>query len=292
MFSRRITNSARFLKMGEGAQALYFHLCLAADDDGIVEAFAVRQMVGAREDSLSNLAGRGFVTILDQDNEILYINDWLEHNKLRADRVTPSIYRPLLQNKVQGAHLIEPRQRADRPQKAKAAEVIEVESVDDVPGTTDGQQMDGHGTSQGRPRDVPGTSTGQPWDGIGKDRLGKDRLSQDKSGKDKQREGNNGAAAPTNRKRFMRPSIQEIKEYCVEKGYSHVDAEYFWNYYENIGWHVGKHKMKSWKLAVANWEKKQVEFERRKGVPQNQQGLFMQHTEEERGGWADAWGDE
>ena len=290
MFSKRITNSAKFLKMGEGAQALYFHLCLAADDDGIVEAFAVRQMVGAREDSLNNLAGRGFVTILDQENEILYINDWLEHNKLRADRVTPSIYRPLLQNKVQDVHLIEPRQRADRPQREKVieAEIIDVEDQDNVPRTTKGQPMDGHGTSQGRPRDNHGTDMGQPMDGIGKDRLGKDRLSQDKSGKDKQGEGSNGASAPTNRKRFMRPSIQEIKEYCTEKGYTHVDAEYFWNYYENINWHVGKNKMKSWKLAVANWEKRQIEFERQKGAAANQQtGLFMQHTEEEK---KDTWG--
>ena len=39
MFSRRIINSAKFLKMPVSTQCLYFHLGLNADDDGIVEAY-------------------------------------------------------------------------------------------------------------------------------------------------------------------------------------------------------------------------------------------------------------
>lgn len=54
---------------------------------------------------------------------------------------------------------------------------------------------------------------------------------------------------------FKPPSAEEVEAYCLEKGYS-VDAERFVNYYESIGWMVGKNKMKKWKNAVATWAAK------------------------------------
>lgn len=294
MFSRRIVNSARFLKMTTDAQLLYFHLALAADDDGIVEAFAVRQMVGAKEDTFSNLQGRGFITVLDAENEIIYINDWYEHNKLRADRITPSIHRGLLQRNVPEVALIEPRQRKDRPAKTDA---IDVTAGKNGYGTDEGQPLDDHGTSQRGPGGVHGTALGRPGDGHGpgmgqsldrlrQDKLSKDKISEDKTGEDKRDDGTIVPSPP----RFFRPSISEIKDYCQEKGYAHVDAEYFWNYYENIGWRIGKGKakMKNWKLAVANWEKRQIEFEREKAMTQRQTAAgFEHHTEAEN---SEDWG--
>ena len=55
-------------------------------------------------------------------------------------------------------------------------------------------------------------------------------------------------------KRFKKPTIEEIKEYCKERN-NDVDAENFVNYYESKGWKVGKSPMKSWKSAVRTWEK-------------------------------------
>ena len=55
-------------------------------------------------------------------------------------------------------------------------------------------------------------------------------------------------------KRFKKPSIEEIKEYCIERK-NVVDAESFFNYYESKGWKVGKSPMKDWKSAVRTWEK-------------------------------------
>lgn len=254
MFSRRITDSARFLKMGAGAQLLYFHLCMHADDDGVVEAYTVRRGIGANDDDLENLCGRGFVEYLDRENEIVLIMDWNEHNKLRRDRITPSIYRDLIHKVRPDVPLLDPAQRADR--KPKDDGIIDVSAGSSVDGTDSGQPMDGqwtdNGLSMGRPRDDHGTDNGRH-------KISKDKLRQDKLREEKKREKTNGADAPS-RPRFTRPTIQEIAEYCKDKGYTHVDAEYFWNYYENINWHVGKNKMKSWKLAVANWEKRQRDF--------------------------------
>ena len=53
---------------------------------------------------------------------------------------------------------------------------------------------------------------------------------------------------------FVKPTIIDIKEYCLERKNS-VDAETFSDFYESKGWMVGKNKMKSWKACVRTWEK-------------------------------------
>lgn len=52
---------------------------------------------------------------------------------------------------------------------------------------------------------------------------------------------------------FQKPSIEEIKDYCVSRN-NNVDANRFFDYYESKGWTIGKSKMKDWKAAVRTWE--------------------------------------
>lgn len=54
-------------------------------------------------------------------------------------------------------------------------------------------------------------------------------------------------------KRFSKPTIEQIQEYCKERG-NNINAQYFYNYYESNGWCVGKNKMKDWKATIRNWE--------------------------------------
>lgn len=56
-------------------------------------------------------------------------------------------------------------------------------------------------------------------------------------------------------KRFVKPTIEDIKNYLAIKGYDDIDAEYFYNYNEAVGWIVGKTKkpMKDWHKAIALW---------------------------------------
>ncbi len=54
-------------------------------------------------------------------------------------------------------------------------------------------------------------------------------------------------------KRFHPPTLEEVEEYCAEKGYR-IDAERFIAYYASIGWKVGgKAPMKDWRSAVVSW---------------------------------------
>ena len=64
-------------------------------------------------------------------------------------------------------------------------------------------------------------------------------------------------------KKFQKPTIEQIKAYCLEAG-KNIDAEAFFDFYEAKGWVVGKAPMKDWKAAVRNWAKNESQFLRRK----------------------------
>lgn len=63
-------------------------------------------------------------------------------------------------------------------------------------------------------------------------------------------------------KRFTPPSVDEVRAYCNEKGYT-FDPEAFVAFYESKGWKVGRNPMKSWQAACTTWQKREGE---RKGA--------------------------
>ena len=66
---------------------------------------------------------------------------------------------------------------------------------------------------------------------------------------------------------FSPPSIYEVSEYCKERQ-NGIDPEQFCDFYQSKGWIVGKAKMKDWKAAVRNWEKR---MKNEKGQQTNKQ---------------------
>lgn len=56
-------------------------------------------------------------------------------------------------------------------------------------------------------------------------------------------------------KRFIPPTLEQVKEYCKERN-NNVNAERFIDFYSSKGWYVGKNKMKDWKACVRTWEEK------------------------------------
>jgi hypothetical protein len=54
-------------------------------------------------------------------------------------------------------------------------------------------------------------------------------------------------------KRFVHPSIQEVQEYAKAESLN-VDATRFVDYFDSVGWTIGKGKpMKDWQAAARNW---------------------------------------
>ena len=54
------------------------------------------------------------------------------------------------------------------------------------------------------------------------------------------------------RKNFVKPTVEEITDFCKEKKIN-INVKKFFLHYESNGWHVGKSPMKSWKAAVQKW---------------------------------------
>lgn len=61
-----------------------------------------------------------------------------------------------------------------------------------------------------------------------------------------------GAKAP---KKFIPPSVEEVRQYCQQRG-NNIDPESFVAHYEANGWYRGKTKIKDWKSCVITWEKR------------------------------------
>lgn len=156
MLSKKIFQSRKFLMMPFEAQALYTHLILSSDDDGVVEAFPIVRMIGAKEDSLGLLVVKKFILPLN-DDMVYFITDFEEQNKIRADRVQPSRYRNLLLEKTDM--------------------VVDGKRVTGQKKYIDGQVTDKCLTDDGQVTDKCPHS-------IGKDSIGKDRIVESRSAND------------------------------------------------------------------------------------------------------------
>lgn len=55
---------------------------------------------------------------------------------------------------------------------------------------------------------------------------------------------------------FIKPAVSQIEDYCRERGNS-IDAEYFFDKMEIVGWVYGKNKapVKDWKAVIRTWER-------------------------------------
>lgn len=91
MFSKKITDSDKFLDLPLSAQALYFHLNMHGDDDGFVDnTKTVKRMLGASDGDLRLLMDQNF--IIPFESGIVVIKDWRIHNYIPKDRYRPTIH--------------------------------------------------------------------------------------------------------------------------------------------------------------------------------------------------------
>lgn len=140
MFTKKITESDAFLDMPLSSQALYFHLNMAADDDGFVNnPKKIVRGIGASEDDYKLLIAKSFV--ISFESGVIVIKHWKMHNYLRIDRYKPTDYAE--ERKMLGL-------------KENKAYTLDKEKMV--------YQMD--------TKCIPSVS-------IGKDRIGKDRLDKD-----------------------------------------------------------------------------------------------------------------
>lgn len=68
------------------------------------------------------------------------------------------------------------------------------------------------------------------------------------------------------RKSFIKPTLQEVEEYCKERN-NNIDPQQFIDFYESKGWKVGNQSMKDWKACVRTWEKRNTTTKVEKPLP-------------------------
>ena len=56
-------------------------------------------------------------------------------------------------------------------------------------------------------------------------------------------------------KKFVKPTIEEIQEYCLERK-NGINANAFYDFYESKNWMIGKNKMKDFKACIRTWEQR------------------------------------
>lgn len=90
MFARSITDSDAFLDIPLATQALYVHLCMNADDDGLVNnPKRIARAIGSNTDEVELLAEKGFV--ISFKSGVISITHWKVHNYIPKDRYNPSV---------------------------------------------------------------------------------------------------------------------------------------------------------------------------------------------------------
>ena len=91
MFSKKITETDRFLEMPLSSQALYFHLNMGADDEGFIDkARTIQRTIGASDDDMKLLIAKGF--LLPFDSGVVVIRHWRIHNYIQSDRFQSTMH--------------------------------------------------------------------------------------------------------------------------------------------------------------------------------------------------------
>ena len=91
MFSKKITDTDKFMAMPDSAKILYFYLNMNADDDGFIgNPKTIQRMIGSNDDDMTLLIAKQY--IIPFDSGVIVIKDWKIHNYIRNDRYSETVF--------------------------------------------------------------------------------------------------------------------------------------------------------------------------------------------------------
>ena len=119
MLSNKIISSDAFSNLSLSAQALYLHLNMNADDDGIVDSpHRTQRAIGAADEAFQELIEKRFILIVDG---VTVIKHWHINNNIRSDKKAKSAYPEIvakLKIKENGAYTLTDKPRTIDSQTA------------------------------------------------------------------------------------------------------------------------------------------------------------------------------
>lgn len=253
MVSISLIDDDRFLDMSQGAQFLYFHLTMRADDDGFITPKKVMRLVGASQKDLDALINAGF--LISFESGVVVITHWRVNNTIRKDRYTPTSYQKefnelTVNNGVYERCVRQPMVTEDHEE---------------------GRELDNQLTTNGEPSGNQLATKCQPDDNQVADTMATERqptdnqwLPQVRLGKDREREKTHSLKESSSKREtpspgnqtatwINPPTLEEVRSYfggnCL-KG----NPDDFWSNYAAVGWVDGLgRKITDWKAAARKW---------------------------------------
>lgn len=235
MFTQKVVESDAFTEMPASAQALYFHLNMAADDDGIVNSpKKIARAVNASEADLDLLVDKRF--LIRFSSGVVAVKHWLMHNSIKKDRYKPTEY----QEEFNKLFVKENKSYTDNPEHP---DIIRPEPERSTSGTSLEPKWNQNG-AQTEPQDRLGkdsSSLGEDNNNFKREIISRARTREDDEKNDSENE-------------FIPPTLEEVTAYCEER-HSPVNPKTFFDYYQAGQWIDSRGSpMKNWKQRVIAWE--------------------------------------
>lgn len=131
--------------------------------------------------------------------------------------------------------------RGGRPTKSQETEPSEYQTE------TDKKSNRNLGVTEAKPSDNQTVTNTEPKEKEKEKAKAKENVKAKKNAK---------AFCAGKPRRFTKPKVEDIREYCQERG-NGVDPQRFFDFYESKGWMIGNQSMKDWQAAVRTWESRE-----------------------------------
>ena len=247
MVSISLIDDDRFLDMSQGAQLLYFHFSMRADDDGFFASRKIIRTVDSKHSYLDELVSKGYVILFPSG--VGCIVHWFSNNTIQKDRYKESQFEE--RNLVE---LVNVYGRKEYRLKNEENESMDAECIQSVSNldtsSTDNKYELGNEMETECIQDV---SKVFPQDRIGKDREREKTPSLRESESKRETHTPVSSVDPKTVTWFNPPTIEEVRAYfggnCL-KG----NPDDFWANYAAVGWVDGLgRKITDWKAAARKW---------------------------------------
>lgn len=235
MISISLIDDDRFLDMSAGAQLLYFHLSMRADDDGFFSSRKLMRTVNSKRVSLSELERKGYVILFESGAGCIV--HWFANNTIQKDRYKESLYP---EKKLVELVTIDGR----KEYRLKA--VSGMETGGGSGSQEPGNRMDTDCIQNGNGMDTErkqNASTGKTR--TGKNLSVKKEMSCPK-GQDIKKESSSLAQSVQSQ---AHPSLVDISAFVASNGLD-VDAAEFYAACERDGWLIRGQPMRSWQRTL------------------------------------------
>lgn len=239
MFSLNVVDTDNFLEMPISSRLLYYELGMRADDDGFVDNWKkILLFTGLKQDDMKVLISKKF--IIPFESGVIVIRHWRLNNYLQNDRIKPTIHQKELQ------------QLGLDGNNVYTLDTTCIHSIDKI-------SIEENSIDNKESLIVKNNyKDNQQCEYVTKTNERCSRKSSYNINGHNYCNQHSRNILPNDFKatRFIKPTIDEIQEYCNERN-NGINAEAFYDFYESKNWYVGKNKMKDWKACVRTWEQRQ-----------------------------------